>query len=110
MGIKSKALGQDVHNRSVAYRLKKNSAEYKDRQRFVFDIAYCQVCGTSNDLDAPHHALDGISRKDDRTMVCICYKCHRTIHNKGFDSLPITEDDLVNIGWANNDEYLKGKL
>lgn len=110
MGIKKRALRNeiDLSDQSIVYRIPKSSREYKCRQDFVFAIGFCQICGSS-DLDAPHHALDGISRKDDRTMICICCSCHRAIHTKGFDTLEKTEKELVAIGWQNNKEYLEYK-
>ncbi len=108
MGVLSKSIEKDPYDKSIVYRIGKNTKEYKDRQDFVFDIGFCQVCD-SNDLDAPHHALDGVSRKDDRTMICICCSCHRTIHVKGFDTLVKTEEEVVAIGWENNENYLKSK-
>ena len=108
MGVLSDSLEKDPFDRNIAYRIGKNTKEYKDRQNFVFSIGYCQICG-SEDLDSPHHALDGISRKDDRTMICICCSCHRTVHNKGFETLPLTEEEVVEIGWENNENYLHSK-
>lgn len=84
MGKFSKSIKKNPRDKNTAYRIAKSTKEYKERQNFVFNIGYCQICN-SEDLDSPHHALDGISRKDDRSMICICCECHRTIHTKGFD-------------------------
>lgn len=111
MGAKSKALlkDADLRDRNFVYRIDKSSKIYKDRQNFVFDIGYCQICGTEYNLDSPHHALSGSHRKDDRTMICICCKCHETVHFGDSDTLKKTKEEIVEIGWQNNQSYLEYK-
>lgn len=82
--------------------------EIKKRVIWIKDtFSFCQICGTEQNLDYPHHALDGVSRKDDRTMIDICISCHSHIHTKGFDSLAKTREEVEAIGWENNKKYLK---
>lgn len=82
--------------------------EIKKRVEWIKDtFGFCQICDTKQNLDYPHHALDGISRKDDRTMIDICVSCHSFIHTKGFDGLAKTREEVEAIGWENNKKYLK---
>lgn len=95
----------DLLDRSITLRFP--AKEVKKRVLWLIDnIGYCQICGTFYNPDYPHHALDGTGRKDDRTMICICTDCHSTIHTKGFDTLPKTEEEIVGVSWDNNMRYL----
>lgn len=109
MGVKSKALKEqvDLSDQSITIRLSKD--QVKQRVSFILDKEVCQVCETSTDLDYPHHAIFGVSHKDDRTMINICVECHRTIHNKGYGPLLKTREEIELIGWTNNKEYLNEK-
>lgn len=82
--------------------------EIRKRVEWIKDtFGFCQICDTKQNLDYPHHALDGISRKDDRTMIDICVSCHSFIHTKGFDGLAKTKEEVEAIGWENNKKYLR---
>lgn len=84
-------------------------SKYAKYKNIILGIGHCQVCGTSDNLDAPHHAKSGSGNKDDRYIICICMKCHRTIHNMGFSSIQKTRKELEAIGWNNfleNKDYL----
>ena len=87
---------------------KVSKKELENRVKFILEKEVCQVCETSTDLDYPHHAVFGFSKKDDRTMINICVKCHRDIHTKGFPVHGKSREDTVKIGWKNNEEYMNG--
>ena len=96
----------DLFDTSITVRL--SQKEIKKRVEWIKDtFCFCQICGTRQKLDYPHHALDGNSRKDDRTMIDICVSCHSFIHTKGFDGLAKTREEVEAIGWENNTKYLK---
>ncbi len=81
-------------------------AELKKRKEFILAKEVCQVCNESYNLDHPHHAVYGLGVKDDRTLVNICVKCHRLVHNtEGCRKSPKSRSEIEAIGWANNDEY-----
>lgn len=80
---------------------------YRQRQKIIRDIGYCQICDTTNALDAPHHAVSGNGKKDDRTLICICVKCHYTLHHISYDKLPKTRDEVIEIGWKNHEVLVK---
>ena len=105
MGVKSKALKEelDLMDQTITVRLSKD--QVKDRVQWLLNKEVCQVCETSTDLDYPHHAFFGISHKDDRTMINICVECHRTIHNKGYGPLNKTREQIEALGWTNNEEF-----
>ena len=95
----------DLLNQSITLRF--SVKEVKNRVDWLLsNIGHCQICGTLSNLDYPHHALDGVSRKDDRTMICICVYCHREIHTKGFSNLSKTREEVESLGWTNNFKYL----
>ena len=102
--IKDTSIDEYDLSRVVRY----DKKELKNRVEFILNIGLCQVCDNSTNLDYPHHARFGNSRKDDRFLVCICVDCHRTIHNKGFKTLDKTREETEDIGWNNNLEYLDG--
>ena len=85
-----------------------NKSELQKRQQFILDKEVCQVCEESYQLDVPHHAEYGLGVKDDRTLVNICLTCHRIIHSVGYDKLSKTREEILVIGWSNNDEYNEG--
>ena len=91
-------------DQSITIRLPKD--QIKQRVQWILEKKVCQVCENSPDLDYPHHALDGVSRKDDRTLINICISCHRTIHTKGFGPLKKSREEIELIGWTNNKEFL----
>ena len=96
----------DLFDTSITVRL--SQKEIKKRVEWIKDtFCFCQICGTRQKLDYPHHALDGNSRKDDRTMIDICVSCHSFIHTKGFDGLAKTREEVEAIGWENNKKYLR---
>lgn len=95
---------KDLLDQSITIRLPKD--QIKQRVQWILEKKVCQVCENSPDLDYPHHALDGVSRKDDRTLINICISCHRTIHTKGFGTLNKTREQIELIGWTNNIEFL----
>lgn len=96
----------DLFDTSITVRFSQN--EIKKRVDWIKDtFCFCQICGSKQNLDYPHHALDGNSRKDDRTMIDICVSCHSFIHTKGFDGLAKTREEVEAIGWENNKKYLK---
>lgn len=96
----------DLFDISITVRF--SQSEIKKRVEWIKDFfGFCQICGTKQNLDYPHHALDGNSRKDDRTMVDICVSCHSFIHTKGFDGLAKTREEVEAIGWGNNKKYLR---
>ena len=96
----------DLFDTSVTVRF--SPKEIKKRVDWIKDtFGFCQICGTKQNLDYPHHALDGNSRKDDRTMIDICVSCHSFIHTKGFDGLAKTREEVEAIGWENNKKYLR---
>ena len=104
--IKPLADDVDLFDRTITLRFSSN--EVKKRVIWLKDnIGYCQCCGSRCNPDYPHHALDGTGRKDDRTMVDICTVCHSAIHMKGFDSLPTSEEELIEKSWNNNKLYLR---
>lgn len=78
---------------------------YKAYQTHIKEIGVCQVCDISTDLDTPHHTLRGIGFKDDRSIICICIKCHDILHRIGYETLNKSEDELKEIGRLNWDEY-----
>jgi len=94
----------DLLDQSITVRLSKD--QVKQRVIFILCKEVCQVCETSMDLDYPHHAIFGISHKDDRTLINICVSCHRTIHTKGYGPLMKTREEIEALGWTNNEEYL----
>lgn len=101
---------QDIDMLDTSITVRLPDEEVKKRVLWIKDrFGYCQICGATQNLDYPHHALDGVSRKDDRTMIDICYPCHSTIHTKGFQDLEKTEEETVAISWDNNKEYLRSK-
>ena len=81
-------------------------AELKKRVQFILEKEVCQVCEESYQLDAPHHAVYGLGVKDDRTLINICLRCHRLIHNTGYDTLKKTREEIEAIGWENNEQFL----
>ena len=96
----------DLFDTSVTVRF--SPKEIRKRVEWIKDTcSFCQICGTKQNLDYPHHALDGNSRKDDRTMIDICVSCHSFIHTKGFDGLAKTREEVEAIGWENNKKYLR---
>ena len=96
----------DLFDTSITVRL--SPKEIRKRVEWIKDtFGFCQICDTKQNLDYPHHALDGNSRKDDRTMIDICVSCHSFIHTKGFDGLAKTRKEVEAIGWENNKKYLK---
>ena len=96
----------DLFDTSVTVRF--SPKEIRKRVEWLKDtFGFCQICGTKQNLDYPHHALDGNSRKDDRTMIDICVSCHSFIHTKGFDGLAKTREEVEAIGWENNKKYLR---
>ena len=96
----------DLFDTSVTVRF--SPKEIRKRVEWIKDtFGFCQICDTKQNLDYPHHALDGNSRKDDRTMIDICVSCHSFIHTKGFDGLAKTREEVEAIGWENNKKYLK---
>ena len=95
---------KDLLDQSITIRLPKD--QIRQRVQWILEKQICQVCENSTDLDYPHHALDGISRKDDRTLINICISCHRTIHTKGFGPLKKSREEIELIGWTNNKEFL----
>lgn len=104
---KNRMMEVDMHDTSITVRLPDN--EVKKRVVWIKEnIGYCQICGTYRNLDYPHHALDGVGRKDDRTMIDICCKCHSYIHAiNGYTGLKKSEEEVVAISWDNNMRYLK---
>ena len=99
----------DLFDTSITVRFSQN--EIKKRVDWIKDtFCFCQICGSKQNLDYPHHALDGNSRKDDRTMIDICVSCHSFIHTKGFYGLAKTREQVEAIGWENNEKYLRSKL
>lgn len=101
---KVKDKGLDELDLSITMRYTKS--EVKKRVNFVLQKEVCQVCEESYDLDYPHHSRFGVSRKDDRFLICICVECHRTIHNQGFAKLKKTREETEEIAWNNHLEYL----
>ncbi len=101
---KNKDKGLDELDLSIVMRYPK--PEVKKRVEFILQKEVCQVCETSHDLDFPHHSRYGISRKDDRFLICICVDCHRIIHNQGFSKLKKTREQTEDIAWQNHLEYL----
>ncbi len=83
-----------------------DKAELRKRVEFVLEKDVCQVCEESHDLDYPHHARYGVSRKDDRFLINICTTCHRLIHNIGFSKVKKTRQETEDIAWENHQEYL----
>lgn len=81
--------------------------EYVAFQDYVYSIGLCQVCEESEELDAPHHSVYGLGVKDDRSLICICLKCHDAIHRLGYDNVPKTREELEEIGRTNWGEYDK---
>ena len=84
-----------------------NKKEYQERQEWIMSKEVCQVCDTSTDLDAPHHADYGLGKKDDRSLVCICIACHKEVHSGSYLNLKKSREQILRIGYNNNDEYLK---
>lgn len=103
---KVKDKGLDELDLSITMRYTKS--EVKKRVEFVLQKEVCQVCEESYDLDYPHHARYGVSRKDDRFLICICVECHRLIHQKGFSQVKKTREETEDIAWSNHLEYLDG--
>lgn len=98
----------DINLLDTSVTVRFSPKEIRKRVDWIQDtFGFCQICGTKQNLDYPHHALDGISRKDDRTMIDICVSCHSFIHTKGFDSLAKTREEVEAIGWENNKKYLR---
>lgn len=98
----------DVDLFDISITVRFSPKEIKKRVEWIKDtFGFCQICGTSRNLDYPHHALDGNSRKDDRTMIDICVSCHSFIHTKGFVDLAKTREEVEAIGWENNKKYLR---
>ena len=75
--------------------------DYKAYQTYIKDISVCQVCESSTNLDTPHHTIQGLGNKDDRSLICICIECHTEIHTKGFSDLNKTRVELEEIGAEN---------
>lgn len=101
---KSKNKEVDQLDQSITVRLPKD--QIKKRVQWLLNKEICQVCEESTNLDYPHHAIFGWSNKDDRTMVNICVKCHRTIHTIGYGPLKKNREQIEKIGWSNNKEFL----
>ena len=78
--------------------------EYQKRQTFIKDFGVCQVCDESQNLDTPHHTLQG-ANKDDTSLICICIECHHTLHSVGYETLKKSKSQLVAIGRSNNQLY-----
>lgn len=98
----------DINLLDTSVTVRFSPKEIRKRVEWIKDtFGFCQICDTKQNLDYPHHALDGISRKDDRTMIDICVSCHSFIHTKGFDGLAKTREEVEAIGWENNKKYLK---
>ena len=98
----------DINLLDTSVTVRFSPKEIRKRVEWIKDtFGFCQICGTKQNLDYPHHALDGISRKDDRTMIDICVSCHSHIHTKGFDGLAKTREQVEAIGWENNKKYLR---
>lgn len=87
-----------------------NPTEYKERQDFILSKEVCQVCEVSYDLDTPHHVLQGIGFKDDRSLINICKMCHWSIHSGGgYAVLKKTKHECLLIAFKNDDEFLSYK-
>lgn len=101
----------DINLLDTSVTVRFSPKEIRKRVEWIKDtFCFCQICGAKQNLDYPHHALDGISRKDDRTMIDICISCHSLIHTKGFDGLAKTREEVEAIGWENNKKYLRSML
>lgn len=101
----------DINLLDTSITVRFSPKEIQKRVTWIKDtFSFCQICGTQYNLDYPHHALDGISRKDDRTMIDICVSCHSFIHTKGLDGLAKTREEVEAIGWENNKKYLRSML
>lgn len=101
-------LKDDIDLFDILITVRFSKSEIKKRVEWIKDsFGFCQICGSKQNLDYPHHALDGNSRKDDRTMIDICVSCHSFIHTKGFDGLAKTRKEVEAIGWGNNKKYLR---
>ena len=101
----------DINLLDTSVTVRFSPKEIRKRVEWIKDtFGFCQICGTKQNLDYPHHALDGNSRKDDRTMIDICVSCHSFIHTKGFYVLAKTREEVEAIGWENNKKYLRSIL
>lgn len=101
---KNKTKQVDLLDQNITVRLPKD--QIKKRVQWLLNKKVCQVCEESTKLDYPHHSIFGWSRKDDRTLINICVKCHMTIHTKGYGPLKKNRSEIESIGWTNNEEYL----
>ena len=81
--------------------------EYRAYQTHIKEIGVCQVCEASEDLDTPHHTIQGNGNKDDRSLVCICVACHTAIHTQGYDYICKTKKELEEIGRMNWEDRIK---
>jgi len=82
-----------------------NKAELNKRVQFIIEKEVCQVCEEGYNLDYPHHAVYGLGKKDDRTLVNICIECHRKIHQDGYAKVAKTREEIEVIGWENDADY-----
>lgn len=105
---KNKQKPLDLMDKSEVVRFDK--VELKKRVEFIQGKEVCQVCEKSKDLDPPHHARFGWSRKDDRFLVCICRRCHYLLHNIGFSRVNKTREETEEIGWNNHKEYMNEQV
>jgi len=102
---KVKDKGLNLFDRTITVRF--SDTENNKRIKWIHErFDFCQVCGKKHNLDIPHHAIFGFSRKDDRTRISICCDCHRIIHTKGYGDLLKSKEEIQIIGWMNNFDYL----
>ena len=84
-----------------------SKSKYIERQEIIRGFGLCQVCEESTDMDTPHHGDYGLGKKDDRSLVCICIKCHYEIHSGSYSNIKKTREEIKEIGYNNDKELLK---